>query len=83
MTPPNVRATRTARADHSLALAGQVVHARLDVLVVRVDLIVEESGLGVEGGVGLLQAHQLGFPTLAVPPLVSDVLQHANTTLQL
>lgn len=30
---------------HSLALAGQVVHARLDVLIVRINLNVVKSGL--------------------------------------
>lgn len=57
-----------------LSLAGQVVHAGPDVLVIGVDLDVEELGLGVEGSVCLLKPDQLGFPTLAVPPLVPDVL---------
>lgn len=30
---------------HSLALAGQVVHARLDILIVRIDLDVVKVGL--------------------------------------
>lgn len=61
---------------HLLALAGQVVHAGSDVLVVGVDLHVEELPLGVEGRVGLLEPHQLRFPPLAVAPLVPDVLEH-------
>lgn len=59
---------------HSLALGGQVVHARLDILIVRVDLNIEKFGLCVQGGVGLLKSHQLGFPTLTIPSLISDVL---------
>lgn len=64
---------------HSLALvAGQVVHAGLDVLIVVVNLDVVEGGLGVEGGVGLLELHQLRLPPLPIPPLVSDVLEHTR-----
>lgn len=59
---------------HSLALAGQVVHARLDILIVRVDLNVEKFSLCVQGSIGLLKSHQLSFPTLTVPSLISDVL---------
>lgn len=59
---------------HSLSFAGQVVHARPDILIVRVDLDVEELPLAIEGGVCLLEPHQLSFPTLAVSPLVPDVL---------
>ena len=63
-----------------LSLGGQVVHARPDVLVVVVDLHVEELGLGVEGGVGLLQFHQLSFPALAIPPLIPYVLFNEKRT---
>lgn len=69
--------TRPGHPDgHLLALAGQVVHAGSDVLVVGVDLHVEELPLGVEGRVGLLEPHQLRFPPLAVASLVPDVLEH-------
>lgn len=42
---------------HSLALAGEVVHTRFDILVVVVNLHVVETCLWVEGGVSLLQFH--------------------------
>lgn len=57
-----------------LSFAGQVVHARPDILIVRVDLDVEELPLGVEGSVCLLKPHQLSFPALAVTSLIPDVL---------
>lgn len=64
---------------HSLALAGQVVHARFDILIVRVNLHIVKIGLWIQGWVGLLEFHQLSFPPLPIPPLISDVLQHKRT----
>jgi len=71
-----------ATSIHSLALGGQVVHARRDVLVVIIDLHVKELGLGVECRVGLLQFDQLSFPALAIPPLIPDVLYYERTHTQ-
>lgn len=64
---------------HSLALGGQVVHARPDVLVVIIDLHIKELGLGVEGHVSLLQFDKLSFPALAIPPLIPDILHYKHT----
>lgn len=66
--------TQASQRCHLLSFAGQVVHARPDILIVRVNLDVEELPLGIEGSVGLLEPHQLSFPTLTVSPLIPDVL---------
>lgn len=61
---------------YSLSFGGQVVHARLDVSVVVVDLLIVEVGLGTECSVSLLQLHQLCLPPLSISPLVPNVLHN-------
>lgn len=45
-------------------------------------MYVVETGLCVEGGVGLLKLHQLSLPSLSIPPLISNVL-HKQQFLRL
>ena len=61
-------------AIYSLSLRREVVEARLHVLVVVVDLVLEEASLHREVLQRRLQPHHLVFASLPVLTLVADVL---------
>ena len=60
---------------------GQVVQAGLDVLVVVVDLLFEESSLCAETLERCAQAHHFLFPPLPIQALVAYVLRNQQTQM--
>lgn len=66
----------TTENEDSLALAGQVIQAGLDVALVVIHLLSVKGGLRVQRRVGLLQLYQLSLPPLPVSPLIPDILRH-------